>query len=347
MRRGGAAAWSALGVLILVVVLALALWHLRLIVLPVIIAALVSVGLSPVHGLFVQAGASRGLAAALVLVLGVAALTAAGFLIVPAVADQLGDLGRALDDAGDRLERWVARERPFGMDGGDVARLRDRIRSTEATGGLDVSARTGIRAASEIVAGLLLVVVTTFFLLRDGPAMRRALAARAPREWERRVVDTIDGVVGSLRAYLMGAASLGVVEGIAVGLALALSGADLAFVVAALTFVAAFVPFVGAIFVGLIAIGVALVSGGMTSAIVVAIVVVVVQQFDNELLAPFIYGRLLHLHPLAVILGTAIGIEVAGLIGAFVTVPLIAAASGAWRANRSRAALGVGPAVAS
>jgi putative heme transporter len=155
--------------------------------------------------------------------------------------------------------------------------------------------------------------------------------SRSPATRRDHVLGALHGMVHSARGYLAGAATLGIVEGAAIAVALWLTGADLAVVVGLLTVIGAFVPFVGAIVVGVIAVGVALVSGGTTSAIVVAIVVVVVQQLDNEVLAPLVYGRFLRLHPLAVILATAFGIELAGFIGAFITVPLLAACTGAWR----------------
>lgn len=335
--RAGSVAWAVVGLAVAVVAFAWVLWTIRLVVLPVAVAGLIASGLSPLHRRLVRVGCPGGVAALCLMLAGAAVLVGAGFLIVPGMVDQLGEVGSALDEAADRLERWVDRERPFGVTATDVAAWRERVESTGAGDALDaigLSARTGARAAGAVVSGFLLVVVTTFFLLRDGAAFGARITAAAPRPQRRRVEAALTGTVRSLRAYLAGAASLGIVEGIAIGLALWLSGADLAFVVGVLTLFGAFVPFVGAIVVGVVAVGVALVSGGTTSAIVVGIVVVLVQQFDNELLAPLVYGRFLRLHPLAVILATALGIEIAGVIGAFVTVPLLAAVTGAWRGAR-------------
>jgi predicted PurR-regulated permease PerM len=334
IRRAGLSAWSLVGIAVAVALVCWLLWTIRLVVLPVAVAGIAAAGLAPIHSRFVRLGLSGGLAAVVVMLLMAGLLAGAGFLIVPGMVDQLDDVGAALTEAADRLERWVARERPFGMSGDDVSSLRARIEEAEPSAAFDaigLSARTGARAAGAIVTSVLLVLVTTFFLLRDGARFGAVLTAAAPARHRDRVAAALTGVVRSLRGYLAGAATLGIVEGIAIGLALWLTGADLALVVVALTFLGAFVPFVGAIVVGVVAVGVALVSGGTTSAIIVAVVVVLVQQLDNELLAPLIYGRLLQLHPLAVILGTALGIEVAGLIGAFITVPLIAAMTGGWR----------------
>jgi predicted PurR-regulated permease PerM len=334
IRDAGATAWAALGILALAALAGWVLWQARVVVLPVAAAGLVAAGLSPVTDRLERLGLGRGIAAAATMVTGGAVVVGIGTLVGPAMVDQLAEVGAALDDAADRFERWVGSERPFGLDATDVRTWRERIESTRPSEALDaagVSARTGARAAGVVVTSILLVVVTTFFLLRDAARIGESIVSRSPAAARLRVRRALQGMVRSARGYLAGAATLGVVEGTAIGLALWLTGADLAVVVGLLTLVGAFVPFVGAIVVGVIAVGVALVSGGTTSAVVVAIVVVVVQQLDNELLAPVIYGRFLRLHPLAVILATAFGIEVGGFVGAFVTVPLLAASTGAWR----------------
>jgi predicted PurR-regulated permease PerM len=117
---------------------------------------------------------------------------------------------------------------------------------------------------------------------------------------------------------------LGAVEGVVIGITLVLVGAGLALPVAVLTFFAAFFPFVGAIAAGVVAVAVALVTSGPAAAGIVAIVAVVVQQLDGDVLAPVIYGKALQLHPLVVIVAIASGGALAGLIGAFVAVPLVA-----------------------
>lgn len=334
MREAGATAWSLLGVIVLAGLAGWLLWHVRVVVLPVATAGLVAAGLSPVTARIERIGVGRGIAAAITMVIAATAIVGIGTLVGPAMVDQLSEVGVALDDAADRFEGWVGDERPFGLDAGDVRSWRDRIESTQPADALDaagVSARTGARAAGVVVTSVLLVTVTTFFLLRDAAALGGAIVARSPVGVRERLKRALHGMVRSARGYLAGAATLGLVEGTAIAAALWLTGADLAIVVGLLTLLGAFVPFVGAIVVGVVAVGVALVSGGTTSAVVVAIVVIVVQQLDNELLAPMIYGRFLRLHPLAVILATAFGIELAGIVGAFVTVPLLAACSGAWR----------------
>ena len=69
---------------------------------------------------------------------------------------------------------------------------------------------------------------------------------------------------------------------------------------------------------------VALVTGGVGAALIVAIVAVVVQQLDNELLAPLIYGRALNLHPIAILLSVVAGGALFGIVGTVLAVPVVA-----------------------
>ena len=91
-----------------------------------------------------------------------------------------------------------------------------------------------------------------------------------------------------------------------------------------ITFLATFVPILGAIVAGVVAVLVTLVTAGATQALVIAAVAIVVQQLDNDLLAPVIYGRALRLHPLAVLLAIVAGGALFGLVGTFLAVPVLA-----------------------
>ena len=94
-----------------------------------------------------------------------------------------------------------------------------------------------------------------------------------------------------------------------------------------LTFAAAFFPIVGAIVAGIVAVMVTFVSSGFTPALIILIIVVLVQQFDTDLLAPIIYGRAVRLHPVVVLVVLTAGGTVAGIAGAFVAVPITAVVS--------------------
>ena len=92
-----------------------------------------------------------------------------------------------------------------------------------------------------------------------------------------------------------------------------------------LVFLGAFVPMVGATIAGIVAILVALVDQGPITALLMLGGVILVQQIEGHILQPFLMGRWVSVHPLAVIVAIGCGVLVAGIAGALVAVPLAAA----------------------
>jgi putative heme transporter len=105
-----------------------------------------------------------------------------------------------------------------------------------------------------------------------------------------------------------------------------------------LTWVAAFFPIIGAVTAGIAAVLVALVSQGVGAAIAIAVVILLVQQLEGNVLYPAVVGPRLRLHPVSVLLAVTIGATLAGIPGAFLAVPVatvIAVVVGDKRARRA------------
>ena len=273
---------------------------------------------------------SRGLAPALAALAGLAAFFAAvgliGWLVVPRMADEFSELGPTLTEATDDVEQWLVEDAPFDVSEQDIADVRDRVgeaisQSTETSGGSLVS---GAVAVVEVLTGLILAMVTTFFILKDGPRFQRWCTDRLPvdrRDEARRMGARAWSTLGG---YLRGVTVLGTMEGIVLGVTITLVGGSLALPVAIVTFVAAFVPIVGAVVASVVAVLVALATAGVGPAVIVAVVAIVVQQLDNDLLSPVVYGRTLELHPLVVLFSIVAGVALFGLAGTILAVPLTA-----------------------
>jgi putative heme transporter len=334
LTRWGRASWYLVGIAVLAVAAGWLVWRIRLVVMPLFVAILLAVVLLPLSRWLIRKGLTRTLAATTSVVFLVLVAATVGFFVAPALIDQFRSLGAELTRAGDRLESWVAAERPFGLDQADVRRWRQELSALgpESTQSLI----EGARAIGSFIAALLFTIVATFFFVRDGNEMVDWAVDQLPTSARADGRAALSEIANALNGYVRGAAVLGAVEGVAVTVALALVGSDAPIVIGVLTFVAAFVPFIGAIVAGAIAVGVALVSAGTGGALIVAAVVLVIQQLDNDLLAPIIYGRFLKVHPLALLASLSVGIQTAGLIGAFASVPLAASAVGVARVIRRR-----------
>ena len=186
---------------------------------------------------------------------------------------------------------------------------------------------SGARTVLELVAGLVLSLVLSFFFVKDARTFQRWGLSKVPVVHRDFVREAASKAWRTLGNYLVGAATIGLVEAVIIGLAVAIAGGSLVVPVMVLTFAAAFFPIVGAIVAGAVAVLVTFVSSGFTPALIVLIVVVLVQQFDTDLLAPLIYGRAVRLHPVVVLVALTAGGTIAGIVGAFVAVPITAVVS--------------------
>lgn len=299
--------------------------QLRVVLFPIVIALFLTRVLMPV-ATSLRRRLPKALAAAITLIGFLAVLSGTVAVIVPAVADEFASLGPTVSKAVDDVERWLVEDSGLDISAADIdrarARLADQLRSTLRTSGGAIA--EGAVLVAEGIAGLVISLFLTFFCLKDGERFQRwvtSLLPDASRTRVRRVAARSWTVLGG---YLRGAAVLGLVEGTVMATTITLVGGALAIPVGVLTFVAAFVPFVGAIVAGIIAVLVALASAGLGGAAVVAVVAIVVQQIDNDVLAPVVYGKALELHPSAIILSVAAGGALFGLAGTFLAVPVAA-----------------------
>jgi predicted PurR-regulated permease PerM len=303
--------------------------RLRLVLFPVVVALLLTRALMPVADALRRRGLPNALAAAATLLGLLAALCVTVALIAPAVADEFRSLGPTVSKAVDDVERWIVEDSGLDISATDLDRARAEIgdRFAEWVRGSTDRIAAGAVIVAEVLAGLVLSLFLTFFCLKDGRRFAAWTLSFVPDGSRSRAEQLASRSWDVIGAYLRGAAILGFVEGIVIGVSVALVGGALAIPLGIVTLLAAFVPFVGAIVAGVLAVLVVLATAGLGGALVVAVVALVVQQLDNDLLAPVIYGRSLQLHPAAIILSVAAGGALFGLPGTFLAVPVVAVAA--------------------
>jgi predicted PurR-regulated permease PerM len=336
LDRAAAYAWR----LIVIGIVALAaLWLIRearVVFFPIVVAVFVTRALSPISG-WLRRHRWRPALAALVSMLGFF-LALGGVLAVAGTsfADEADSVRPTLVQAVDDIEDWLVDDSPFNVSRSDVDSVRQRV-STEFDRFLSSSDGTIADRATlvaEVFTGFLLAIILTFFMLRDGRRLSEWVASRGAGDRPDRIRRSLDAAWSALAGYLRGASILGIVEATIIGLTLWIVGGSLIVPVMVLTVLGAFVPIVGAVLAGVVAVLVALVTAGTGPAIVVALVVVVVQQLDNDLLAPVIYGRALSLHPVAILISVVAGGALLGLTGTILAVPVVAVVFNAVREYR-------------
>jgi predicted PurR-regulated permease PerM len=303
---------------------------LKVVVIPVIVALFLATLLVPL----VQWLEARGwphLPAVLAVFIGAVAVLAAivaGF--VPLIGNELGTLRERVDQGIDEVQDFIA-SRPFGLSEADLNRYIDQARQQlrENSSGITRGAVRGATLVGEVVTGLILTLFLTFFFVKDSERFTRWILdfAGEPRAGHLREVGRRSATAVS--GYLRGQATVGLVDGVFIGIGLAVVGVPLVVPLAFLTFVAAFLPLVGAFVAGALAALVALVTKGFTAALIVIGITVLVQQLEGHLLAPLLLGRAVSLHPVVIILALAAGGILGGIVGAFLAVPIAAVVTAA------------------
>ncbi|GAA5141730.1 hypothetical protein GCM10023340_03920 [Nocardioides marinquilinus] len=321
------ARWSLRWLLIAagVVVLGLVVGRLWSIVLPVALALLLASVLQPAsRWLEARLRFPPALAAASVLLGGLGALVAIGFAIAPAVGGQAGDI---FDDARAGLQDvqdWVQAQDFITRDQVDAAIQAVQDRLSSSGDAIASGVLTGVGAATSMTVTVVITLILTFLFLKDGrhfiPLVERVAGDRTGAhlaEVMRRCWKTLGG-------YIRTQAIVSAVDAVLIGTALLIVGVPLAIPLAILTFLGGFVPIVGAFVVGALAVLVALVSDGLTGALVILVVIVLVQQLEGNVLSPWLQSKSMQLHAAVVLLSVTLGSTLFGITGAFLAVPFVA-----------------------
>jgi len=322
-----AAAWSWR--LIVVGVVGWAVMHfvaiVSIVVVPLAIALLLSALLAPAVGWLLRARLPRSLATFMVLICGIAAVAGTLTLVINQFVDGIPELTTNASQGIRQIQEW-ARTGPLHLSDAQVNQAIDNgqqwINSNTAS-----LTSTGLSTAAtlfELVTGMLLVLFSTFFFLRDGRKIWRFIVRLFPVQARWSLADAGDASWRTLGAYVRATVLVAFIDAVGIGIALVIMKIQFPLPLAALVFLGAFIPIVGASVSGAVAVLVALVDKGWVIALFVLGAVILVQQVEGHLLQPLIMGRAVAIHPLVVIIGIACGATLAGIIGALVAVPLIA-----------------------
>ncbi|WP_405761319.1 AI-2E family transporter [Streptomyces sp. NBC_01420] len=325
MRVAAEAGWRLL-------VLAGTLWVLmrvisavQLVVLAFVAALLVTALLQPTVARLRRYGLPRGLATAVTAVSGFVIMGLVGWFVVWQVMDNIDTLSEKVTKGIEDLKNWLLAS-PFHVTDKQINNIAKNLSDTVGTNteAITSAGLQGVTVVVEFMTGALLAMFSTLFLLYDGariwqwvlklvPAQARpGVAGAGPRAWR------------TLTAYVRGTVIVALIDAIFIGLGIYFLDVPMAVPLAVFIFLFAFIPLVGAVVSGALAVVVALVTDGVFTALMVLAVVLAVQQIEGHILQPFILGRAVRVHPLAVVLSVAAGGMIAGIGGAVVAVPLVA-----------------------
>lgn len=325
VRVAAEAGWRLLVLAATLWVLARVITTIELVVLAFIAATLITALLQPTVGWLRARGLPRGPATALTFIGGFVVMGLVGWFVVWQVQDNIDSVSSRIQEGITELKGWLLKS-PFHVTESQINHIAKNLQDAVGanTEAITSAGLEGVTVILEVFTGILLAMFTTLFLLYDGrriwnwllrlvpSAAREGVAGAGPRAWR------------TLTAYVRGTVVVALIDAIFIGIGLYFLNVPLAVPLAVFIFLFAFIPLVGAVVSGALACVVALVANGVFTALMVLAVVLAVQQIEGHVLQPFILGRAVRVHPLAVILSVAAGGLVAGIGGAVVAVPLVA-----------------------
>jgi predicted PurR-regulated permease PerM len=348
LRNAAAWSWRLLLVAAIVYLSFKVAVALRLLVLPFIAGILLCALLQPLAARLVRAGLPKLAATWITLLLAIGVLAGIVVLITNQVQAGYPRLSAEVVKTVDNLQRELSGP-PFHLNATKLHQYASKFVNYLANHKTVVlgTALTGGKYFLEVLAGLILTIFITFFLLKDGDTMWNKLIAgfahfrygrddAAAAESAKRSNTSSAAAWIALVRYIHGTTIIAIIHAVLIGIALWLLGVPLIMPLAILVFIAAYVPLIGILVVGAVAILVTLATQGWIAALILLAVFLAENQIESHLLQPLVIGRAVRLHPLEVIVVLAIGGIVAGIPGAIVAVPTAAVVSAAWRARQPK-----------
>ncbi len=318
-----------------IVAIAVGLWvvgfviaKLWVIILPVVLAIVVSTVLWPPTRAMTKRGVPPAFAAMVTLLSFVAILAGLIALLVPSIVDQSPELADKSTDGVNKVRDWLQGP-PLNIRDEQLESAVHAIVSRLQSSGEQIATGvfSGVSAATSALVTLALVLVLSFFFIKDGPRFIPWLHRVVGNRSGRHVEEVFKRVWTSLGGFIRTQALVALIDALFIGIGLVILGVPLAFVLVIITFLGAFIPIVGAFVAGALAVLVALVANGFTTALIVLAIIIAVQQIEGNVLQPMLQSRSMNLHAVIVLLAVTAGASLYGIVGAFLAVPAASVAS--------------------
>lgn len=189
-----------------------------------------------------------------------------------------------------------------------------------------------LRGAVSGIVWLILILVVSFYIVRDGPRLARAVWRSLPAVWRPELAHLWRELAQIWDAFVRGQLILGVIVGLLVWITMTLLGVRNAPALGLISALMEFVPAVGPVLAAIPGVALALFLGStwlplpnLWFAVLVAVVYFLIQQLENYYLLPHVVGSRIRLHPAVVIIGALAGAQLGGVLGILLAAPTIAA----------------------
>jgi predicted PurR-regulated permease PerM len=321
----GTSAWLAAGVAVAVAGGIALLTLTQTIVGPLIAATVVAAVVAPLIAGLHRRGIPRAAAAGLLLLAAVVLAAAVIAAILAGVDSQHDEIAAQLSAAKDHLTQWLD-DLGVGRPSAQEAVDDGSVAVSAAVPALLKGVAIGLKALSSLAVFLSLTALSLFFLLKDGPAIRRWLERHMgiPPAIAH---DMGDRALESLQGYFKGVTVVAIFNAAVVFVGALILGVPLPGTIALVTFLGAYVPYLGAWSAGAFSFLVALGGAGVGAAVAIAVVQLLANGALQQLVQPIAMGAALGIHPLAVLVVTIAGGALFGATGLILAAPVTSAVS--------------------
>jgi predicted PurR-regulated permease PerM len=336
LQRLAAVGWRLLVAIALGIVLLQILLILSTITASILIAGIVAATFAPFVLALRDRGWSRIKAAAAVflgagvVILAIIAVIALAFL--PYIADFLSAIHAAATKVQDLLAQISIPP--------EIGKVVEQA-ANDLTAWLSTAASSAAGNVASVATIAILATFLTFFFLMDGDKAW-VWALSSANTWRRDAI-TSSGHVALERVggYLRGTAVIAAFDGFMVGVFMFVLGMPLVAPLAVIVFLGRFIPYVGGLITTILVVGIALATVGTTSALILLVLISILTFVQGKFLAPVIYHKTVDIHPAIALLALPAGAALAGIVGLFVAIPVVAFVLAVW--GSAIEILGVGP----
>jgi predicted PurR-regulated permease PerM len=318
--------WRLIVIAALGYVLFVAVTKVSLVVFSVIISLFLTAVLHPLESRLRRIiPGPKSLSALSALLVGVAAVGGIGWFVFWQISSHSSKLADQVTRFVNKTKDWL-RTGPFHLQQADLDKLGKNITDaiSKHQGQLISGAIQTLQTLAEVGGATLLVILTTFFMLRDGDIIWRWVLGFFPRAAHESVDRAARLGWHSFGGYMRGQVLIALFHGISITIVLLVLRVPLAAPLGVLIFIGSFIPLLGLTVTGALCVAVALLEHGVAAGVAVAIAIIVLVQVEGHVLQPVIMSRTVSLHPLAIALAVFAGTAIAGIPGALVSVPFVA-----------------------
>lgn len=325
IRTAAGWSWRLLLIAGLIWLVAYIVAQLSEVTIPLFVAILFTAALWPLKSWLMRHHVPRGLAVLASLLTVVVIVFGILTLVGAQIVNQWDQLSTEAVHSFDQFLGWLATS-PLQITNtqisGWIQAARDWVNNSQAAI-TKYAASIGV-SVGHFFAGTALAIFALVYFLLEGPKVAGSVSVLIPRRSRPRIMNAALSGWTAMVAYVRAAVTVAAVDGLGALIGAAAVGSSMWLAIGALTFLCAFIPLVGAIIAGVVATGVVLVTLGWVKALIMLAVFVAVLEIEGHVLQPFLLGKAVSIHPLAVLYGIAVGTILGGIVGALFTVPLLA-----------------------